>query len=171
MEGYVRNISRTWRHALKRSIAPGQKIDLDVLYAEYGEKHGIEEGKPFVDWIRSVKLKDANTWEVSYREPMDIPDELPDVEQKENKEADSTITESVEAKPKPDNVAPFNPIKQEVMDIVDLSVRKAKEDLPKIMDIKLLKAALHVANTQAGKDTLTRMLRKRVKELELATRR
>lgn len=169
MQGYVRNISRTWRHALKRSVAPGQKIDLDVLYAEYGEKHGIEEGQPFVDWIRNVKLKDAGTWEVSYRKPMDIPEDVS--KETKNVVSDDDKTQKDEQENKPDNVAPFNVTKPDISYVVDLSVRKAKEELPKIMDVKLLRAALNITNTQAGKDTLTRMLRKRIKELELSSRR
>ena len=165
MQGYVRNISRTWRHALKRSIAPGQKIDLDVLYAEYGEKHDIAEGKPFADWLRNVKLKDAGTWEISFREAIDIPED----DEMEIQEVQSTpVAEEVN---RPINVSPFVEQKPEVMDIVNLSVRKAKEELTRVTDLKLLKHAMNIAKTQAGKDTLTNMLRKRIKELEVFSRR
>lgn len=163
MEGYVRNISRTWRHALKRSIAPGQKVDLDVLYAEYGERHGIEEGKPFAEWLRKVKLKDAGTWEISYREPLNIPEDV-----EGSAESEEVIDKPAKSN---DNVNPFVKKDQEAMDIVNMSVRIAKAELVKITDIKLLKNALNIARTQAGKDTLTIMLRKRIKELEVSSRR
>ena len=175
MEGYVRNSSRTWRHALKRSIAPGQKIDLDILYSEYGERHRIEEGKPFVDWLRNVKLKDASTWEISFREPFHIEEDenadiIEDKGASEIVEIDSE-NKSLQQQEKPDNINPFVETVIESMDVVHFSIREAKEELPKIMDIKLLKRALNAAKTQAGKDTLTNMLRKRIKELEVSSRR
>ena len=64
-----------------------------------------------------------------------------------------------------DLVKPLVPKEMNVMDIVELSVRDAKETLPKITDIKLLKYALKEANGRTGKDSLCRMLKKRINEL------
>ena len=68
MNGYVRNKTATWRNAMKRSIGPGHQIDLDEIYEQYGEKHDLKKGDPFVEWLRSVKLADRNVWEVIYNE-------------------------------------------------------------------------------------------------------
>ena len=67
MEGYIQNKSSMWRHALKRSIAPGEKIPLDDLYEQYGIKHDIANDKSFVDWLRQVKLRNEEIWEIRYR--------------------------------------------------------------------------------------------------------
>ena len=62
MEGYVRNKSSVWRHAMKRSVGPGHKIALDELFEQYGGKHDLEEGQPFIEWLRQVKLRDNAVW-------------------------------------------------------------------------------------------------------------
>ena len=66
MQGYVRNKTPFWRHAMKRSVAPGSRITLDSLYEQYGEKHSLDEGEQFVSWLRDVKLKDSTIWEIVY---------------------------------------------------------------------------------------------------------
>ena len=58
----------------------------------------------------------------------------------------------------------------EVSDIVGMSVRKAREDLKKITNIKLLKYAHGEARQLSNKDTLCIMLRRRIQELELTRR-
>jgi hypothetical protein len=68
MNGYVKNKGMTWRHAMKRSVGPGHQIPLDELFEQYGEKHDLKEGEPFVEWLRSVKLRDTDTWEIVYKD-------------------------------------------------------------------------------------------------------
>jgi hypothetical protein len=150
MNGYVKNKTASWRHALKRSIGPGHQVDLDELYEQYGKKHDLEEGKPFVEWLRSVKLPDNTVWEIVYD------DGKPKAEIKESKKVDM--------------VMPHVKKPLDVKDIVTMSVRQARQDLKKITDIKLLKYALGEARQLANKDTLCIMLRRRIQELELTRR-
>jgi len=70
-----------------------------------------------------------------------------------------------------DNVAPMVEKGMDVMDVVNLTVRPARETIPKINDIKLLKYALKEANQLAGKDSLCRIIRRRISELEVSSRR
>lgn len=178
MDGFVRNISNTWRHALKRSVAPGQKIELDVLYEEYGLKHDIKKGQPFADWIRAVKLKDAGTWEINFTKKKSKAAKTKTVTTADSESQEVVVEEVVvEAKPEPvevveeqthaENVAPFvTDENNEVMDIVKLSVRKAREVLPTIASSALLTQAHAIARTQSGKDTLTNLIKKRMDELK-----
>ena len=156
MNGYVMNKSSLWAHAMKRSVGPGQKVPLDDLYDQYGKKHGLKKGKDFVEWLRTVKLKDATKWEVIAEtigsNPV-VPDKA-DV----NKEELKTITTA-------DNISPK---KMTVQNVAALSVRKARETLPQISDVKLLKYSLQEANQLANKDSLCRLLRKRISELEIS---
>ena len=152
MKGYVMNASPVWAHAMKRSIGPGAKIPLDELYEQYGVKHNIKEGGDFVAWLRNVKLKDTDRWKVVF-ENEDIKTENVEISQ--------------DIKNKPENVAPMVKAKTEVSDIVELSVRNAREKLPKINDLKLLKFALQEANQLAGKDSLCKIIRKRIQELQI----
>lgn len=152
MKGYIRNRTHNWIHATKRAIGPGAKISLSTLYDQYGKKYGISEGEPFIDWLRTIKFKDREKWEITLiDESVDDPKEL---------EEENTVEVAY--------VAPMVAKKMEVGDVVELSVRKAKDMLPKITDLTLLKYALQEASPRAGKDSLCIVLRKRIKELQLA---
>jgi len=164
MEGYVENRLPTYAHAMKRAVAPGAKISLEDIYNQYGPKHGIEKGQPFVDWLRTVKLKDASRWNIVY-----------ETNASEQPVKEKEVVKEVQ-KPRPvkegDLTTPFVPTSDsvktmEVSDIVGLSVRNARELMPKITDLKLLKYAFQEANTRTGKDSLCIVLRRRIKELEL----
>lgn len=150
MKGCVKNITNGWAHAFKRAVSPGEEIPLDDLYEAYGEKHGLAEGEEFIRWIREVKLTNTSKWKV-------IMDEDKPVEVVQDEKAKDLVT-------------PVVPTKMNVMDVVELSVREAKEVLPKINDIKLLKYAAKEANGRSGKDSLGRMLKKRINELGTFTR-
>jgi len=160
MKGYVRNKSAVWRHAMKRSIGPNQKIPMDDLYKQYGEKHNLEEGLQFVEWLRNIKLRDNEIWEVIYED------------EKPKKESVQTVlaTENKEVVKKPVNVSPH--VKKEITstEVANMPVRKAREELKKFTNVKLLKYALEEARQLANKDTMCRMLRKRIQELEIARR-
>jgi hypothetical protein len=170
MKGYVMNRSNIWMHAMKRAIAPGQKVELGELYEQYGIKHGLAEGEEFVQWLRNVKLKDQNKWRVILEteqksETADGKTETTTQEEEVKKE------KSVDKKSKPvvaDRVTPLVPDKMGVADVVALSVRQGREVLPKVKDLNLLKYALQEANQLAGKDSLCREIRKRIKALQIA---
>jgi hypothetical protein len=160
MNGYVLNASNIWAHAMKRSIAPGSKIPLDELYEQYGVKHDLSEGEEFVQWLRNVKLTDPKRWKIVYESGNGkIKEDMPAAEE--------------EAKPagkgQPDNVSGFvDNTKMNIEDVVGLSVRKGRDVIPKITDLKLLQYSLQEANKLAGKDSLCRVIRKRIKELQIA---
>lgn len=153
MEGYVKNVSSGWAHAFKMAVRPGAEIPLDELYVQYGKKYNLDKGSEFVDWLRKVKLKDTSRWEV-------IDKKVPET----NFEA--TAIEKDESS----NAKFISPKHMTVEDVVELSVRPAREILPKISDIKLLKYALQEANPRGGKESLCRLLHKRIKELETIVR-
>lgn len=166
MEGYVKNASSMWRHAMKRSIGPGQKVPLDDLYEQYGIKHGIDQGDLFVDWLRQVKLRDTTIWEIKYRKIQPTTVVAKDIQPKKVK------SEKVDPNPGKSNTqqTPFVASKATADDIATMSVRNARAMLPRFTDQKLLKYALNMASQLANKDTLCIMLRKRIIELELTRR-
>ena len=151
MEGYIMNKSPKWKHALKRSVAPGSKIKLDELFEQYGVKYGLEDGPEFVAWLREVKLKDSNTWKIVLEE-----------NEKE------LSTETAKEVSKYDNVVPPVASKMSIGDITGLSVRRAREVVPKINDLTLLKYAMQEANQLSGKDSLCKIIRKRIREIQIA---
>lgn len=159
MNGFVMNVTPTWKHAMKRAVSPCGKIPLDELFEQYGKNYELTEGTEFVQWLRDVKLRDHNTWSIVFSETGGgAADEV------------ETLKENTVQKPSrmADNVAPIVLKEAVVADVVTLSVRKAKDVLPKIHDYNLLKYALQEARQLSGKDTLCIMLRKRIEELELS---
>jgi len=113
MNGYIKNKTPVWRHAMKRQIGPGATVSLDELYAQYGEKHGLEEGEPFVAWIRNIKLIDKDTWQIVYGE---------ESSETEPKEVEKEVAEMV---------VPYVKKEMEVDEVINFSVRAAREKLPK----------------------------------------
>ncbi len=157
MNGYVRNKTAVWRHAMKRSIGPGQRIELNDLYEQYGTKHDLEEGHMFVEWLRGTKLTDTTVWEVvSKEEPKEEPKEEKVEIVREEKAAGLT--------------SPIVKKDIEVVDVVNMPVRAARTELKKITNLKLLKYALAEANQLSNKDTLCILLRKRIQVLEITRR-
>lgn len=162
MNGYVRNTSTMWMHAMKRSVGPGKEIPLDELYEQYGIKHDLQPGEEFIQWLRNVKLKDKNIWKIVVED---------DTKEEAKTDTKTTEEETTKAQPKQkkyDNVTPLTPTKMQVSDVVDLSVRKGREVLPHITDLNLLKYALKEANQLSGKDSLCRIIRKRIRDLQIA---
>jgi hypothetical protein len=164
MNGYVKNKSVTWMHAMKRSIGPGTTVSLDELYEQYGTKHDLATGEEFAHWLRCVKLPNRDVWDIVFNEDSQESTEIkeePKVEQK------APITELAEEDPTK-NTTIQEIRKMTVKDVVNLSVRKARDVVPNIMDSHLLRYALQEANPLTGKDSLCRILRKRIQELELS---
>lgn len=162
MNGYVINKSSAWRHALKRAIRPGGEIPLDELYVQYGKKYNLSEGKDFVDWLRKVKLRDAEIWDIVLKE--ETQEKLEDLSLEAKKELKAEISEG---KKRVDMQSPFVPKTVTIEELVELSVRNARDMLPKITDLKLLKYTLQEASVRSGKDSLCREIRKRIKQLEI----
>jgi len=167
MNGYVMNISKTWVNAMKRAIGPGAKIPLDELYAQYGKKHDLSEGIEFVEWLKNIKLKDHERWNVVLSDSSSVDEGSTDIIERNSEDTQTTKTE-IGANLKPTNVVPMVQQKINVADLVGLSVRQAKAMLPDIKDLNLLKYALQEANQLTGKDSLCILLRKRIKEIQIA---
>lgn len=158
MEGFVKNKSADWAYAMKRSIRPGGEVPLSELYAQYGEKHGIESGEPFIDWLLNIKLKGKDQWKIIYDFGENAP---PSEECQKEPEISAVMTAADKIK-----MRAFKELTTD--EVANLSVRKAREALPNIMDLQLLKYALAEARQLQDKDSLCRILDRRIKELEIA---
>lgn len=161
MKGFVKNKKSDWAYAMKRSIRPGGEVPLDELYEQYGIKHSIKPGAPFIEWLKNVKLRNKDEWEIVY-----------DYEETEEETKASTTTPvltSTNVETDDEEFTPKSVIKNMSVDEVALlSVRKAREVLPRVMDLKLLQYALAEAKQLQDKDSLCRLLERRIKELRLA---
>jgi len=171
MKGYVKNMTNLWAHTMKRAVGPGQTIPLDDLYAQYGKRHDIKK-KDFIQWLKEVKLRDVNKWQIFTE------DDKPDAEVSVNRSLEAEQKDEVQGstvvrtdKSRGESVTPFVTKDMTVEDVVELSVRKAREVVPRIQDIQLLKYAENIANQRSGKDSLRRILMKRIEELSISSRR
>jgi len=172
MKGYVKNMTHLWAHTMKRSVGPGQTILLDDLYEQYGKRHDLKKGKEFIQWLQEVKLRDKNKWQIFHE------DNKPYAEVLSGKVLQVEVEATVQGsnvvktdKSRGENVAPVVPTEMSVDDVVELSVRAAREVIPTIQDIQLLKYAEKQAHQRTGKDSLRRILMKRIQELAISNRR
>jgi len=145
-----------WLHAMKRAIGPGTKVPLTELYDQYGPKHELEKGQEFVEWLKNVKLRGNDNWHVELEE-------------------EATAEEVQEEKPgeieeRRIDITKINPKDMEIAEVVNLSVRQAREVIPLVTDLKLLKYSMSEAHPRSGKESLCRILRKRIRELETQRR-
>ena len=163
-KAFIKNMTHVWSHTMKRAVGPGAIIPLQELYEQYGVKHNLEPGEEFIRWLRDVKLRDRDKWQIFL-------DNNKPFEETETPVITEPKKDQVDIRSRGDNVAPIVEKEMDVMDVVNLTVRPAREVIPKIMDIKLLKYALREANQLAGKDSLCRIIRKRIQELEISSRR
>jgi hypothetical protein len=159
MEGYIKSLAAGWKHIFKRAVRPGGKIPLSELYETYGKKYNIKPGDDFITWLKDVKLSGQQSdWEFVLLDDTP-PDNILD-DKKSIALDNSGITPEV-----------FSKHAMTVEDVVNLSVRKAREVVPTITDIRLLKYALQEARPRANKESLCRILEKRISMLRVDSRR
>ena len=165
MNGYVKNTSASWIHCMKREIRPNGEVELDDLYKQYGEKHGLAEGEEFVNWLKNVKLRDRKVWKVVLIEEKEKDNEIQSEEAPEE-EHKNTAVNIVKLPVSDTTEQAYNIHNMTVKDVVGLSVRKGREIIPKIMDVNLLRYALQEARQLQGKDSLCQIIRKRVDTMQ-----
>jgi len=163
MNGYIKNKSVSWVHCMKRAIRPGESIPLDSLYEQYGKVHDIPEGKEFIQWLRDIKLKNKDMWEIVFTEDASVKDKEEDAPAEKSVEDTKAVNVvKVTKEGKSEDKLRYDIHHMTVKDVVSLSVRKGREIIPQIMDVNLLKYALQEANQLAGKDSLCQIIRKRI---------
>ena len=161
MNGYIRNKFATWVHAMKRAIGPNARVSLDDLHKQYGEKHDLPAGPEFVAWLRDVKLRNKDQWEIVFVEGGEKLKEQPE-EVEIPKEEINTVVNKVAISAGNEGSEKIDVHNMTVQDVTNLTVRPAREIVPMIQDITLLKYALQEANQMAGKDSLCQIIRKRI---------
>ena len=166
IEGYVRNMTHLWAHVMKRAVGPGENILLQDIHDQYGKKHNLKSKKEFIKWLQEVKLRDRDKWKI-FADDGQLLDDI-SVDTKSVEELKKT--DVMPDKSRGDNVAPIVVKDIEISDIISLSVRKAREIIPTIFDMQLLKYAEKEAKQLTGKDSLCIILRKRVQELSISNR-
>lgn len=66
MNGFIKSRRSAGVYCMKRHINPGQTVSLDELYEQYGVSNDMSPGPEFVKWLRTVKLKRRDIWEIEF---------------------------------------------------------------------------------------------------------
>jgi hypothetical protein len=122
-----------------------------------------------------VKLPNKQVWEILYDDSLKEENKVTvtaqimqvvDGDEKESEEKKEGLSNEEKAK----SARPHVKNEWEVEDIVALTVSKAREEIPKIRNKKLLSWALNVARQTPNKETVCRILEKRIDELKVSMR-
>lgn len=155
MKGFVKNISGEWAYALKRMVKPGGMIPIVELYEQYGTRNNITSVDDFVTWLMETKLPDREKWKIIFGSDDD--NSTKNIKDIENKSKSDIAKEFV---------TPLVLKGYSVADIVGLSVRKAREVIPSIVDKNLLKYSLHELSHMPNKENVRKLVTKRLAELQ-----
>lgn len=177
VKGYVTNNTGRSRHIFKRTIYPGQKIPLDLVYSLVGSK--VPEDTEFVDWLEHYLPKG---WEVNvtsqperdatdgrpYKEVLTaIPvvvggsgDIVP--ERVTTKDAEGDDAPSMEYS------TPRVIDKMTARDIYNLRLKdNPKRIIKQITSIHKLRRALTLCKNDSRKATIIRLIQGRIRELNV----
>jgi hypothetical protein len=188
MKGYVENVGRVPVYVLKGIVNHGDRITFNKLLKRFGDEADTTSEKTFADWLSKNKFVDKSKWKIVTTKPKVKPkadvvenkEQVEEVESKEDVVENKEQVEEVESK----EDAPISKvtvrnkeiIKQVITgvsreltadDVAKMSVSEGSKSLPKINDVKLLKAALLKAEKMAQKATLCNKLRDRITELNV----
>lgn len=157
MKGYIKNISSLPKYLFKNHLLPGDALDLKEVFSLYLLEGRQKDLTSFKEWLTPF-VSDTNVWEVVFDDESS--------ERKAAAQSEGTTTKKREASEVFKDVV-SSPRKKTytVEDIVGFTVAEAKERLPKIRDRKLLRAAVSVASKRPKKETLCRLLYKRLDEI------
>ena len=156
--GIVLNNTSKSKHIFKRSVGPGQKVDLNEVYTLLSSK--VPEGDSFISWLKEYV---PDGWEVHG-------------EESKKEEPAIVVGQGISYQDKPsseDNSAPslqyLTPKKILNMSASDISNLRVKDDPRKIIkqidSIHKLRRALTLCNKSDRKETLSKIIKARIDKL------
>lgn len=184
VKGYVVNNTGRSKYICKRTVYPGQRLDLEYMYKVIGNK--VPEGESFVAWLEDT-LPDG--WEVNvvrveasdkahaatggrpYKEVLTATPEVvsspsaPSEAAKVNNELDP---EQDDKRPSLQYSTPRAIDKMTARDIYQLRLKdNPKRLLKHVTSIHKLRRALSLCKEDSRKSVLTRLIQQRIRELNL----
>lgn len=177
VKGYITNNTGRSRHIFKKTVYPGQKITLERAYKLVGSK--IPKGSSFVDWLKDYL---PEGWEVNVL-PQETSDYVGGRQYKEVLTAlPLTASDVVEVAEDPlqkidgevkdppslEFSTPRAVAKMTARDIFNLRIKDNPRRILKNIDsIHKLRRALSLCKTDSRKATISRLIRGRIKELNV----
>jgi hypothetical protein len=180
--GYVVNNTGRSKHIFKRTVYPGQRVELDYIYKLVGAK--VPDGAKFVDWLRDTYL--PKDWEVD----AEVEPEMAaiDVDGRQFKETLTAVPVVATATENTENgmlrevnavSTPPQTASKEYMtpkaigdmkakDIYDLQLKdNPKRILKNVNSIHKLRRALTLCKRDSRKETLQRLIQGRIRQLNI----
>ena len=176
VNGYVTNNTGRSRHIFKRTVYPGQRIPLDLVYKVLSRK--VPEDQQFIDWldgylpsgweIEVAPSKKEVASEAVHRETLVA---IPVVESSPEPPAkEAALKKEVAVVEPPDmQYATLRAIdKMTSKDIFNLRIKDhPKRILKNINSVHKLRRALTLCKNDSRKDTLIRLIKGRIRELNI----
>lgn len=173
VKGYVLNNSGRSKHIYKRTVYPGQRLDLNYIYKIVENK--VPENESFVDWLKGNLPKgwEVNATKVETKEEdttggrhyKEVLTAVPEVHESE----DSTPQDTYVNRGKDQRYATPRAIdKMTAREIHDLKLKdNPKRILSYVTSIHKLRRALSMCKDDKRKKTLIKLIQKRIRELNL----
>lgn len=161
VKGYVTNNTGRSRHIFKRTVYPGQKVPLDVVYSALKKK--VPDGASFVDWLEHYL---PSGWELQVTQAK----EKTSTEQEEVEDAVQKDTDGSEddGRPSMEYATPRVIDKMTARDIYNLRIKdNPRRILKNVTSIHKLRRALTLCKNDSRKATLIRLIQGRIRELNV----
>jgi len=175
VKGFVVNNTGRSKHIFKRTVYPGQKVELDYIYKLVGSK--VPEGDKFVDWLdtylpkgweidaQAAEMAATDTNDMKFRETITaVPVVAPATKSTEN----AMMREQAVTGPSKEYMTPKAIGNMTAKDIYELQLKdNPKRILKNINSIHKLRRALTLCKQDNRKETLQRLIQGRIRELNV----
>lgn len=178
VKGYAVNRTGRSKHIFKRTVYPGQKVELEYIHKLVGKK--VPAGTMFVEWLKDTYLPKG--WEVDEPEPEDTGDcqkfketltAIPIVAPATSSNYDNVFKEVNAVSdpvrmPSKEYLTPKVISNMKAKDIYDLQLKdNPKRILRNVNSIHKLRRALTLCKNDNRKETLRRLIQGRIRELNV----
>jgi hypothetical protein len=174
VKGYVLNNTGRSKHIYKRTVYPGQRLDLEYVYKVIGGQ--VPDGTSFVEWLEKelpsgwevnvLKVEKADNLDETggrpYKETLTAQPEVHSCsEKKENSQEHLKEVKRTYATPRAID-------KMTAREIYNLKLKdNPKRILSHITSVHKLRRALSMCKDDNRKNTLSRLIQRRIRELNL----
>jgi len=170
VKGYIVNNTGRSKHIFKKTVYPGQTVSIERAYNMVGSK--VPEGNSFIEWLEEYL---PEGWEVNvvkqemsdatggrmYKETLTA---IPVVEEAKEEASEKTVSDA----PSLEYSTPRAISKMSARDIYNLRIKDNPRRLLKnINSIHKLRRALSLCKNDSRKETLSRLIKGRIKELNV----
>lgn len=183
IKGYVVNNTGRSKYICKRTVYPGQRLDLEYVYKVIGSK--VPEGETFVNWLEETL---PEGWEVNvvraeaaeatdatggrpYREVLTAVPEVSESALQTNTAGDTNGAVDTELEDKRPSIQYSTPRAIDKMTAREIYQLRLKDNPKRILEhvtsIHKLRRSLSMCQRDSRKSVLTRLIQQRIRKLNI----